>query len=473
MPLSHYSFPRAILHIDGDSFFASCEVAKNPALKGKPVVTGKERGIASSMSYEAKARGVTRAMKLSDIKKICPDVIILPSDYETYSLYSERMYKIVRRYTEAVEEYSIDECFADLTGMRRPNNMSYEDMAIRIQHELNTELGMTFSVGLSVNKVLAKVASKWRKPDGLTIIPGHSIRHYLAKLPVGKVWGIGPNTSAHIQKLLGQKESSFLGGVFGAKRTIAVPAACEEGSEKTFITNPEPVLVTALAFSCQPDDWVKTHFTKPIQEIHRELNGHCVYELTLGQKHDYASISKTKTFTPPSKNFDFIFSQLSKNVENACIKLRRHELFTKRFVFFLKTQEFRYHGLEIKLSQAVATPQQIIAAIREKIHLVHKSGMEYRATGIVLMDLGHENVTTIDLFGQTHTITSEHQVLKAVDAIDGRYGKHTVFLGSSFRAFHEPQHKNSRGHNSERRNHLFAGETARKRIGLPFLGKVG
>src|SRR3989344_8746309 len=92
-----YSFPRAIVHIDGDSFFAAVEVAKNPSLRGKPVITGKERGIVSACTYEAKARGVKRGMRLFEAKKICPDAIILPSDYETYSLFSERMYKIVRR----------------------------------------------------------------------------------------------------------------------------------------------------------------------------------------------------------------------------------------------------------------------------------------------------------------------------------------------------------------------------------------
>src|SRR5947209_4985619 len=108
-PLSLNSFPRAIVHVDGDAFFASVEQAIDPKLKGKPVVTGKERGIASSMSYEAKARGVTRGMPVGQIRRVCPDCIILPSDYETYSLFSVRMFDIVRRYTEIVEEYSIDE----------------------------------------------------------------------------------------------------------------------------------------------------------------------------------------------------------------------------------------------------------------------------------------------------------------------------------------------------------------------------
>jgi DNA polymerase-4 len=118
-PLMLGSYPRAILHIDGDAFFASCEQAANPKLRGKPVVTGMERGIAASMSYEAKARGVTRGMRIRDIQKACPEVVLLPSDYETYSLLSTRFFAIVRRYTSDVEEYSIDECFADITGYRR------------------------------------------------------------------------------------------------------------------------------------------------------------------------------------------------------------------------------------------------------------------------------------------------------------------------------------------------------------------
>ena len=134
-PLALHAFPRAILHIDGDAFFASCEQSRRPKLQGRPVVTGKERGIVASMSYEAKARGVTRGMRLSDIRKVCPDAVILPSDYETYSLLSKRFFAIVRRYTPDVEEYSIDECFADLTGLRRPLRMSYLKIAAHMKKE--------------------------------------------------------------------------------------------------------------------------------------------------------------------------------------------------------------------------------------------------------------------------------------------------------------------------------------------------
>ena len=183
IPFTLHSFPRAVIHVDGDAFFASCEQARDPQLQGKPVITGKERGIAASMSYEAKAHGATRGMRVSEIKRLCPDAIILPSDYETYSLLSQRLVAIVRRYTPDVEEYSIDEVFADLTGLRRPLRMSYGEMAAAIQHELDTELGFTFSVGLAPNKVLAKIASKWKKPSGLTAIPGQDIHLFLKDLP--------------------------------------------------------------------------------------------------------------------------------------------------------------------------------------------------------------------------------------------------------------------------------------------------
>ena len=433
MPLILRSFPRAILHVDGDSFFASCEVAKDPSLKGKPVITGKERGIASSMTYEAKARGVTRAMKLSQIKKICPDAIILPSDYETYSLYSERMYAIVGRYTPEIDEYSIDECFADLTGLRRPNNLSYEEMAARIKHDLDTELGMTFSVGLSVNKVTAKIASKWKKPSGLTIIPGYDLDKYLDKLPIGKVWGIGPQTSNYLTKL---------------------------------------GIVTALNFAKKEPEWVASHLSKPFQEIHQELNGEFIYHLNTEEKHDYASISKTRTFTPPSNNRDYIFAQLSKNVENACIKLRRHCLFTKRVAFFLKTQEFRYHGLELELSQYVSIPEEILKLIRESFNAIFKPNTMYRATGITLMELRHQNTQTNDLFGQNVCIEKIQTIHEAIDRVSARYGKHAVFLGSSLKAMNEPSLKGDRGEIAWRKQRLIKGETRRKRIGIPFLGNT-
>jgi DNA polymerase-4 len=305
-PLALHAFPRAIFHIDGDAFFASCEQSRRPKLQGRPVVTGKERGIAASMSYEAKVCGMTRGMRISEIRKLCPEAVILPSDYETYSLLSKRFFAIVRRYTPDVEEYSIDECFADVTSLHRPLRMSYLQIAERIKQDLDTKLGFTFSVGLAPNKIVAKIASKWQKPSGLTAISGRELHHYLAKLPVEHVWGIGHQTTALLYK-------------HGVK--------------------------TALHFARQPEAWVKKDFSKPFYQIWQELNGAYVFELVTGEHETYHTIQKVKTFTPASSHRDFLFAQLAKNIENACIKLRKYKLATQRVVIFLRTQQFRDYGL--------------------------------------------------------------------------------------------------------------------------------
>jgi DNA polymerase-4/DNA polymerase V len=189
------SWPRAIVHIDGDAFFTSCEEAIHPELKGKPLITGGERGIVACASYAAKKLGIKRGVPLHEARKICPGLIVLPSDYETYSLFSRRMFSIMRRFTPDVEEYSIDEAFGDITGMRRALRSSYEEIALNMKKEIEKELGITVSVGLSITKVLAKVASKHQKPAGITVIKGKNIAEYLCDFPEEKISGIAPATT--------------------------------------------------------------------------------------------------------------------------------------------------------------------------------------------------------------------------------------------------------------------------------------
>lgn len=428
------SFPRAIIHIDGDAFFASCEVAKNPSLRGRVVVTGKERGIVSACTYEGKARGVKRGMQMHEVLKLCPDAVVLPSDYETYSLFSERMYAIVRRYTPDVEEYSIDECFADLTGLRRSLRGSYAQIAAQIKHDLDTELGMTFSIGLSATKTLAKIGSKWKKPSGLTVIPLRDAKQFLEATSAGAVWGIGPQTSALLLK-------------YGVK--------------------------TALDFASKDEAWVQARVSKPYFEIWQELNGVVANELDLTGRATYQSISKTKTFTPPSTSAAFIHAQLSKNVENACIKARRWGLSVPLVFFFLKTQDFHYHGYEVKLPFPTNNPVDILKEIRPYFLKAYKKGVQYRATGVTLVNLAEEGTLQLDLFGAVKESVGLKQVFKSTDALAAKYGKHVVYLGSSFGAMQHAAHLGARGDVAARVRTLFKGETARRRLGIPSLGEVG
>lgn len=428
------SFPRAIIHIDGDAFFASCEQSKDPSLRGKVVVTGGERGIVGSVSYEGKALGISRAMPLFEVRKQFPQAIILNSDYETYSLLSNRFFAIVRRYTPDVEEYGIDECFADLTGMRGALHMSYSEIVEKIQKELASELGCTFSIGLSLNKVLAKIGSKWKKPSGTTFICGRDIKEYLGQLGVGKVWGIGPATTARFEK-------------YGMR--------------------------TALDFASRDRDWVVRECAKPLLELWRELNGEYVLTLGRDRSEPRQSIQKFKTFTPPSSDFDFVFSQLSKNIENACIKARRFGLEAPHMSFALREQNFRMIGAHLTFSRPTSYPNEILPLAKDALAEIFEPKKQYRQTGVTLESLIDANLTQPDLFGASLRTEKMKKIFGAVDALQEKYGKHTVHMASSDQAHTFFATGGDRKDSSYRRGSLLPGENLRQHLGIPtFLGAV-
>jgi nucleotidyltransferase/DNA polymerase involved in DNA repair len=146
-------------------------------------------------------------------------------------------------------------------------------------------------------------------------------------------------------------------------------------------------IVTALDFARRDERWVREKLTKPHVAIWHKLRGTSVIPLDIGEKHDYQSISKMKTFTPPTGDRDFLMAQLSANVENVCIKARRHKLEARRVFFLPRTQGCRHYGYEIRLSHPTAAPQVIVPLIREHFDAVYRADYTYRLTGIVLSDL--------------------------------------------------------------------------------------
>jgi len=422
------AWPRAIAHIDGDAFFTSCEEAIHPELRGKPIIAGGERGIVACASYPAKKLGVKRGVPLHEARKICPGLIVLPSDYETYSLFSKRMFDIMRRFTPDVEEYSIDEAFSDITGMRRFWKASYEEIALNMKKAIEKELSITVSVGLSITKVLAKVASKHQKPAGMTVITGPDIASYLQDLPVEKIWGIGPATTHYLAKL-------------GIR--------------------------TALAFAQMSEKTVLKKFTKPGVEIWQELRGRSVYPVTTGEKTSYASISKTKTFAPPSSNAEYLFAQLMRNMESACIKARRYSLAPNRIVVFLKKQDFHSVGSEAKLSRPCACPLEISEVIHELFDACYCPKDTYRTTGVVLLDLEADADTQYTLFDDPIQAEKIKDIYGVADELGQKFGKHTVHLGSSHLI--DILGKGRRGTPTVREQTKMLGETNRRHLGLPLL----
>ena len=188
---------RTILHVDLDAFFAAVEQRDRPELRGRPVIVGGDprgRGVVSAASYEARRFGVHSAMSLREAVRRCPDGVFLPVDGRRYQIASRDVMAILRRFTPAVEPISIDEAFLDVTGSRALFGDGAR-IARRIKAAIREDVGLTASVGVAATKLVAKIASDLRKPDGLVIVPPGSEEAFLAPLPISRLWGVGGKTA--------------------------------------------------------------------------------------------------------------------------------------------------------------------------------------------------------------------------------------------------------------------------------------
>src|SRR5438094_5195615 len=191
-----------ILHVDLDAFYASVEVLKDPSLAGKPVVVGspEPRGVVMSASYAARARGLHSAMPSVRARRVCPEAVFLPPDFDSYRAYSNRFREILLSYSPAVEPLSLDEAFLDVSGAA----MLFGDpelIATRIRADVRSQLDLTASVGVGPNKLIAKLASVQAKPDGLLVVRAEEVAGFLRPLPVDALWGIGEKTAALLSRL--------------------------------------------------------------------------------------------------------------------------------------------------------------------------------------------------------------------------------------------------------------------------------
>ncbi len=191
-----------ILHVDIDAFYASVEVLKDPSLAGKPVVVGGPgaRGVVASASYEARTYGVRSAMPAVRARRLCPDIVFLPSDFEAYRAHSNRFREVLRSYSPLVEPISLDEAFLDVSGATMLFG-SPAEIAAKIRADVVREVGVTCSVGVAPTKFVAKLASDECKPDGLLIVSVEGVGDFLEPLPVRRLWGVGEKTGETLGRL--------------------------------------------------------------------------------------------------------------------------------------------------------------------------------------------------------------------------------------------------------------------------------
>ena len=199
-----------------DAFYASVEQRDNPSLRGLPVAVGgspQHRGVVAAASYEARAFGVRSAIPMSRAVRLCPSLVIVRPDFSKYTAASQAVFKIFRSVTPLVEPLSLDEAYLDVTDNAWGEPLG-RSVALRLKAEIRAATGLTASAGVAPNKFLAKIASAWKKPDGLTVIAPERVEQFLQKLPVDALWGVGPVTAERLHER-------------GIKRVVDVRAASD------------------------------------------------------------------------------------------------------------------------------------------------------------------------------------------------------------------------------------------------------
>jgi len=311
---------RQILHIDMDAFFAAVEEQRHPELRGKPVVIGgsgdpTKRGVVSTASYEARKYGIHSALPLRTAYNLCPEAVFLPVDYDEYSRVSEIIKTVLKEISPIMEDVGIDEAFLDMSAIHKPP----DEIAQEIKKRIKEETGLTCSIGVASNKLLAKIASDMQKPDGLTIIEEKDIEGRIWLLPVRKLWGVGPKTEASLKNIgintigeLALMPVDRLVETYGQSYGHYLHEASRGIDESPLVTHWEPKSISReTTFQTDTNNWQT--IAKTIAELAEEVaddikqKGYKGRTVTLKVRFsDFKTYTRAKTLNEPTDSIEDI-----------------------------------------------------------------------------------------------------------------------------------------------------------------------
>jgi DNA polymerase-4 len=306
--------------MDMDAFFAAVEEKRYPGLKGKPIVIGgsgdpAQRGVVSTASYEARKYGIHSALPLRTAYKLCPEAVFLPVDYGEYSRISQIIKDTLKKISPIMEDVGIDEAFLDISEIDKPS----EEIAQEIKKRITEETGLTCSIGIASNKLLAKIASDMQKPDGLTILKEEDIESRIWLLPVRKLWGVGPKTEGSLKKIgiytIGALASMPLDRLienFGESYGNYLYEASKGRDESPLVTHWEPKSVSReTTFQTDTNNWQT--IAKTIAELAREVVDDIRQKKYKGRTvtlkvrfSDFKTYTRSKTLDEPTNSIDDI-----------------------------------------------------------------------------------------------------------------------------------------------------------------------
>ena len=368
-----------ILHADMDAFFSAVEQRENPELKGKPVIVGgvnlSNRGVVSTASYEARKFGVHSAMPVAQAKKLCPDGIYIPSRHDLYKKISEEIFAILQKYTPLVEKISIDEAFLDVKGCERLYGNAVE-IAQQIKEEVKEKTELTISVGVSVNKFLAKLASDYDKPDGLTVIKKDDIKNFMRNLDIDKIWGVGE--------------------VFAAKLAE------------------ENVYRVSDIWSYSLEE-LKNKFGKAGVKLFFLSRGMDKREVK--SQTEIKSISHEETFAENINNQDKLFAYLFKMSEKVSFRLHSNSLKVTTVFIKVRYSDFSTYSRQKSLKVAVNSSEEIYQTAKKLLNQNQLLNKPLRLLGIGVSNLCQEGKEQLNLFADT-----DDQLDQTIDQLKRKYG---------------------------------------------------
>ena len=313
---------QVILHVDMDAFYASVEMARRPELRDVPMyVGGAERGVVLSANYPARAYGIEGGMPATRARRLCPQAVAVPPDYDTYTDVSAGVIQLLRSFTNKVEVASIDEAFCDITGaicrLGEPRTIG-ELLRARVADEQR----IPCSVGIGPSKFIAKLASKQAKPDGLVEVPSDRITAFLHPLPVEAIWGVGPATASRLHKLglssiddVAHTPKPTLQRAFGAGQgALLHDLAWGRDSRSIQVTEPEHSIGAQTTFGRDTDDPRAVHgellrMAARASSRMREA-GMCGRAVSISVRFsDFTTITRTAQLPSPTDVTDEIYAQ--------------------------------------------------------------------------------------------------------------------------------------------------------------------
>ena len=383
---------KIIVHVDGNNFFAGCEILMNPSLKGKPVcVLSNNDGCVIARSNEAKKLGIPMGIPHFMAKKQFQGVTYLSSDFTLYHEISQRMMQLLQRYSDIVEVYSIDEAFLDMTGMKKMFNLEYQDLAKKIKYDIENEIGITVSVGIAPSKMLAKLAThKAKALNGTYVIEKESAPYELENIKTEDIWGIGRNISRSLRRY----------GIFYAHEILL-----------------------------KDDNFYKKNYGKKGMELKYELSGISVIPVTAGVQKP-KSIQRTRAFPEFSKDKSYIKTELTMHLHNVCKKLRDNELCTSYISVMLRTKDFKVFYLDKKLENKTFSEVLLIKEVENLFNKIYKDGIIYRSSGVMAFGLDDTSKAQLSLFNENKN-EKYKKISYLIDKIEDKFGSGVLCAGDT------------------------------------------